>query len=326
MTRTVTIGAGSAVTGTDCGGAAADPCFAYTGTIHDAGTAHASAGQVSPGAQAVPIAGTPAAAMTGDAVYAFDASSSSPDATLVPAVTSGNAVSTTNWAEQFFPAGTKFGGANLASWKWTYTDAKDCQQWVDELNGSAATSGDITGADDCNTSISAPASATVVVGTPAHIQVTGSTTSSDKALTFSAVGLPDGLTIDSATGLISGTPAADAASHTATVTVKDFSGVAAVAHIAIGVQAAPAQQPVLSNGKATSVSPTREVVSWTVTPAADTSATVTITGPGFDHVSSHVTKTQATYTGLTAAHTYTVTIQDDAGGTPGKVVFVTAAH
>jgi hypothetical protein len=138
---------------TDCG-AGATTCYAYTGTISDTGTARALAGVTSPGAQAVPIHGTPTAAVKGNATVSFDASSDAPSASLVPAALSGagNAEqSTTNWAEQFFPAGTHFSAVSLPTWRWTYVVAKDCQTWVDAYNVTQASSGDISGADNCPT-------------------------------------------------------------------------------------------------------------------------------------------------------------------------------
>jgi hypothetical protein len=143
---------GADFTLTDCGAAAAS-CYNYSATISDAGTAYAITGATSPGSQAVPIKGTPSAAVKGNATVTFHASSSSPDATLVPTslTGSGDAMqSTTNWVEQFFPSGTTFGsGPVLTNWSWTYDDTANCQTWVDALNGTKATSGDITGVNMC---------------------------------------------------------------------------------------------------------------------------------------------------------------------------------
>jgi hypothetical protein len=153
MTRTVTVTeTGPDPAPSDCG-PSATTCFAYTGTISDKGTAFALTGAISPGAQAVPIKGTPSAAITGSATVTFDSSSDAPDAALVPTSLSGDGnaeQTTTNWVEQFFPAGTTFGnGPNLPTWEWDYNDTADCQKWVDAFNGSQATSGDITGVDQC---------------------------------------------------------------------------------------------------------------------------------------------------------------------------------
>lgn len=151
MTRVATVTyVGKDTTPTDCGTGAAN-CYTWTGTISDKGTAYAITGATSPGAQAVPIKGTPRAAITGGTDVTFHASSSVAKASLVPkAVTGGNGMSTTNWVEQFFAKGTTFGsGPILPNWRWRYVDSQDCQQWVDAYNVTKANSGDITGVDGC---------------------------------------------------------------------------------------------------------------------------------------------------------------------------------
>jgi subtilase family serine protease len=84
-------------------------------------------------------------------------------------------------------------------------------------NGLAAfTSGGSTG----NTvTVTNPGSMTGTVGTPASLQISAAD-SGAAALTYSATGLPTGLTINASTGLISGTPAA-AGTFTATATATD---------------------------------------------------------------------------------------------------------
>jgi hypothetical protein len=149
VSRTVTVtevGADSNLS--DCG--EAEHCYTFTGTLKDTGTAHAMAGQVSPGAQGIAITGNPSAAMAGHGEYSFHASSNAPSASHVPTHLTGNDESTDNWVEQFFPAGTTFGaGPDFADWSWTYTDSADCQTWVDAFNVGKADSGDITGVDMC---------------------------------------------------------------------------------------------------------------------------------------------------------------------------------
>jgi hypothetical protein len=150
VTRTVMVSlVGNDSTLSDCGEGATS-CYTYTGTLKDTGTAHAIAGQISPGAQAVPITGSPNAAMAGHGEYSFHASSNHPNAALVPTHLTGNEETTDNWVEQFFPAGTTFGtGPVLSPWAWTYTDSANCQTWTDAFNIGKADSGDITGVDMC---------------------------------------------------------------------------------------------------------------------------------------------------------------------------------
>ena len=90
-------------------------------------------------------------------------------------------VSTTDWAEQFFPTGTRFGaGPSPPNWS-KYTDTKECQTWVDAYNVTQADSGDITGTDSRMTSVMSVNPQAVTVGNPYSLQVAAETTGSDNA-------------------------------------------------------------------------------------------------------------------------------------------------
>jgi putative Ig domain-containing protein/trypsin-like peptidase len=69
-----------------------------------------------------------------------------------------------------------------------------------------------------------PGSQSATVGTPVSLQIAASS-SGGATLTYSATGLPAGLTINGATGLISGTPTT-AQTTTSTITVTDSTGAA----------------------------------------------------------------------------------------------------
>jgi kumamolisin len=71
-------------------------------------------------------------------------------------------------------------------------------------------------------SVTNPGSQNATVGTAFSLQVTGSDSASGQTLSYSATGLPAGLSISS-TGLVSGTPTA-AGTSTVTVTAKDSTG------------------------------------------------------------------------------------------------------
>ncbi|HEY4018139.1 MAG TPA: discoidin domain-containing protein [Pseudonocardiaceae bacterium] len=71
--------------------------------------------------------------------------------------------------------------------------------------------------------VSTPANQTGTVGTAASLQVQASDSASGQSLTYQASGLPAGLSINSATGLISGTPTAAGTSNV-TVTATDGTG------------------------------------------------------------------------------------------------------
>jgi subtilase family serine protease len=68
-----------------------------------------------------------------------------------------------------------------------------------------------------------PGSQTGKVGTAASLQIKATDSASGQTLTYSATGLPAGLSISSSTGLISGTPTT-AATYSVTVTAKDTTG------------------------------------------------------------------------------------------------------
>ena len=68
-----------------------------------------------------------------------------------------------------------------------------------------------------------PGSQTGTVGTAASLQISASDSASGQTLTYSAIGLPAGLSISSSTGLISGTPTT-ANTYNVTVTATDTTG------------------------------------------------------------------------------------------------------
>ena len=94
-----------------------------------------------------------------------------------------------------------------------------------------------------------PGAQTSKAGTAASLQIQASDSASGQTLTYSATGLPAGLSVNSSTGLLSGTPTT-AGTSTVTVTAKDTTG---------------------ASGSAS--------FSWTVNPAS-TGNTVTVTNPG----------------------------------------------
>ncbi len=97
--------------------------------------------------------------------------------------------------------------------------------------------------------VTSPGNQTSTVGTAVSVQVRATDSGSGQTLTYSATGLPAGLSISSSTGLISGTPTA-AATSSVTVTAKDGTN---------------------ASGSAS--------FSWTVNPKSSGN-TVTVTNPG----------------------------------------------
>ncbi|MGD0063843.1 MAG: putative Ig domain-containing protein [Streptosporangiaceae bacterium] len=89
--------------------------------------------------------------------------------------------------------------------------------------GSASFTWTISAATGNTVTVTNPGSQTGKVGTAASLQISASDSASGQTLTYSATGLPAGLSISSSTGLISGTPTT-AATYSVTVTAKDTTG------------------------------------------------------------------------------------------------------
>jgi hypothetical protein len=98
-----------------------------------------------------------------------------------------------------------------------------------------------------------PGSQAGTVGTAASLQIAATDSASGQTLTYSATGLPAGLSISSATGLISGTPTT-AATSSVTVTATDTTGASGSATFSWTISAASgcgAQQLIQNGGFAT---------------------------------------------------------------------------
>jgi len=96
-------------------------------------------------------------------------------------------------------------------------------------SGSATFTWSIGSSGTTNTvTVTNPGSQSGTVGMAASLQIHATDSASGQTLTYSATGLPAGLSISSSTGLISGTPTT-AASNTVTVTVTDGTGASGTA-------------------------------------------------------------------------------------------------
>ena len=94
------------------------------------------------------------------------------------------------------------------------------QQWAPPSGGGGG------GGGGGNTvTVTSPGSQSSTVGTATSLQVRASDSASGQTLTYSAAGLPAGLSINSSSGLISGTPTAAGTSNV-TVTASDATGAA----------------------------------------------------------------------------------------------------
>src|ERR1700733_6062524 len=96
----------------------------------------------------------------------------------------------------------------------TCTDST-AQQWTLPTGGGGGSN---------TVTVTSPGNQTGTVGTAASLQVHATDSGSGQTLTYSASGLPAGLSINSTTGLISGTPTA-AGTSSVTVSARDGTGV-----------------------------------------------------------------------------------------------------
>ncbi len=78
--------------------------------------------------------------------------------------------------------------------------------------------------------VTGPGNQTGTVGTAASLQIRASDSASGQTLTYTATGLPAGLSISSATGLITGTPTTAGTSNV-TVTATDTTGASRLRHL-----------------------------------------------------------------------------------------------
>ena len=120
--------------------------------------------------------------------------------------------------------------------------------WSNDTNNCAITHPIVTGSTGNTVTVTNPGSQSGTVGTAASLQIHATDSQLGQTLTYAATGLPAGLSVNSGSGLISGTPTTSGSSSV-TVTVTDTTG---------------------AHGSAT--------FSWSVT--SSTGNTVTVTNPG----------------------------------------------
>ena len=114
---------------------------------------------------------------------------------------------------------------NTSSATQPFTVSWDGQSFSSTLPAGAVATYKWTPGGTGNTvSVTNPGNQGGTVGTAASVQVHASDSASGQTLAYSASGLPGGLSINSATGLISGTPAGQG-TFTVTVTATDTAGV-----------------------------------------------------------------------------------------------------
>ena len=114
--------------------------------------------------------------------------------------------------------GTAGGAANVTMGTGTFAEQAS---WSNDTNACAISHPIVGGGSTGNTvTVTNPGSQSTTVNTAASLQIHATDSGSGQTLSYSATGLPAGLSINSGTGLISGTPTATGSSSV-TVTAKD---------------------------------------------------------------------------------------------------------
>ncbi len=118
--------------------------------------------------------------------------------------------------------GSAGGAANITFATGTFAEQAS---WSNDTNDCSISHPIVShGGSQGNTvTVTNPGSQSGTVGKAASLQINATDSASGQTLTYSATGLPAGLSINSTTGLISGTPSA-AGTSTVTVTAKDTTG------------------------------------------------------------------------------------------------------
>ena len=159
-----------------------------------------------------------------------------------------------------------------------------------------------------------PGNQTSTVGTAASVQVGATDSASGQTLTYSASGLPAGLSINSSTGLISGTPTT-AGTSSVTVTAKDTTGASGTASFSWTVNSGGGTGPgtggvdISAGGPAAAPFAADEDFTGGATAATTNAITTTgVTNPAPQSVYQHNRYGNFTYTipGLTAGASYNV--------------------
>jgi serine protease len=111
--------------------------------------------------------------------------------------------------------------------------------WSNDTSNCEVTHAIVGGGSSANTvTVTNPGNQTSTVGTAVSLQLHATDSASGQTLTYSATGLPAGLSINSSSGLISGKPTT-AGSSSVTITATDTTGASGSATLTWGVNPAP---------------------------------------------------------------------------------------
>jgi len=142
--------------------------------------------------------------------------------------------------------GTTGGAANVSLGSDTFAEQAS---WSNDTNSCAISHQILThGGGTTNTvTVTQPAAQTSTVGSAVSLQIQASDSASGQTLTYSASGLPQGVAIDSGSGLISGTPTT-AGTSTVTVKATDSTGASGSASFGWTVNGTTGGGSVITNG------------------------------------------------------------------------------
>ena len=169
--------------------------------------------------------------------------------------------------------------------------------WSNDTNSCAISHQILTHGITNTVTVTKPAAQTSTVGSAVSLQIQASDSASGQTLTYSATGLPAGVTIDSGSGLISGTPTT-AGTSTATVTATDTTGASGSASFGWTVNATTGGGSVITNGGFES----GDFTGWTTGGAA---SSVTNSGAHSGAYAAMLGSTSPTNGDSTAAQTFT---------------------
>jgi subtilase family serine protease len=174
-----------------------------------------------------------------------------------------------------------------------------------------------------------PGNQTSTVGTAASLQIQATDSASGQTLTYSATGLPAGLSINSSTGLISGTPTT-AGTSSVTVTAKDTTGASGSASFTWTINPSSsgctAQQllgnPGFETGSITPWTSTAGVLADTAegVPAQAGSWLAWLDGYGTAHTDTLAQTVTIPATCVSAVFTYWVEVNSTTSSTANKLV------
>jgi O-glycosyl hydrolase len=168
-----------------------------------------------------------------------------------------------------------------------------------------------------------PGAQTGKVGTAASLQIQASDSASGQTLTYSATGLPAGLSINSSTGLISGTPTTAVTAASVTVTATDTTGASGSASFSWTISSSSANTVTVTNpGNQTGTVGTAESVQIAATDSASgQTLTYSATGlPAGLSINSSTGLISGTPTTAVTAASVTVTAKDTTGAS-GSATF-----